>query len=40
MNNFFYNNISEFVGYVEGVLDDGKYRTTVQNMHKIGWKEQ
>ena len=22
------------------MLDEGKYRTTVQSMHKIGWKAQ
>ena len=22
------------------MLDEGKYRTTVQNMHKLGWKAQ
>ena len=40
MHNFFYSNIYEFAGNLEGILDEGKYRTTVQNMHKLGWKAQ
>ena len=40
MHTFFYNNISEFGGYLEGILDERNYRSTVQNMHKIGWKAQ
>ena len=37
---FFYSNISEFGGNLEGMLDEGRCRTTVQNMHKLGWKAQ
>ena len=37
---FFYSNISEFGGNLEGMLDEGRCRNTVQNMHKIGWKAQ
>ena len=40
MHNFFYNNISEFGGNLESMLDEGKYRSTVQNIHKFGWKAQ
>ena len=40
MHTLFYSNISEFAGNLEGIIDDWKYRTTVQNMHKIGWKAQ
>ena len=40
MHTFFYYNISEFSGNLEVMLDERKYRTTVQNMHKIGWKAQ
>ena len=29
MHNFFNNNISEFCGNLEGMLDEEKYRTTV-----------
>ena len=38
MHTFFYNNISEFAGNYEGVLDERTYKTTIQNMHKLGWK--
>ena len=40
MHNFFYSYISECAVNLEGIIDEGKYRTTVQNMHKIGWKAQ
>ena len=40
MHTLFYNNISEFGGNLEGILDEGNYRTTVQTMHSIGWKAQ
>ena len=40
MHNFLYNNISEFGGNLEGMLDEGNYRSTVQNMHKFCWKAQ
>ena len=40
MHTLFYSNIYEFAGNLEGMLDEGKYRTTVQNMHKLGWKAQ
>ena len=29
MRTLFYSNISEFGGNLEGILDEGKYRTTV-----------
>ena len=40
MHTLFNTNISEFGGNLEGMLDEEKYRSTVQNMHKIGWKAQ
>ena len=40
MHTFFYNNISEFGGDFEGILDERNYRSTVQNLHKLGWKAQ
>ena len=40
MHNFFNNNISEFGGNLEGMLDEGNYRSTVKTMHKFGWKAQ
>ena len=40
MHAFFYSSISEFGGNLEGILNEERYRTTVQNMHKLGWKEQ
>ena len=40
MHTFFYSNISEFGGNLEGMPDEGKYITTVQKMHKLGWKEK
>ena len=40
MHTFFYSNIPEFDGNLEGILDEGKHRTTIQNMHKLGWKAQ
>ena len=39
MHTFFYFSISEFGGNLEGILDEGNYRTTVQTMHTICWKE-
>ena len=40
MHTFFYSNISEFAGNLEGILNEGKYRKLVQIMHKLGWKAQ
>ena len=40
MHNFFYSNISEFDENLEGMIDWGTYKTTVNNMHKLGWKSQ
>ena len=37
MYNVFNLNISEFDGNLEGILDKGIYKTSIQNMHKIGW---
>ena len=38
MHTFFYANISKFSGNFEGMLDEGTYKITIQNMHKLGWK--
>ena len=38
MYTFFYSNISEFAGNLKGMLDEGKYTTKIQNMHKLGCK--
>ena len=40
MHTFFYSYISEFAGDLEGMLDEGTYRTIKKNMHKLGWKAQ
>ena len=40
MHTFLNNNISELGGNLEGMLDEGNYRSTVQNMHTNGWKAQ
>ena len=40
MHTFFYFNISEFSGNLEGMLDEGTYKTAIQNMHKLSWKAQ
>ena len=40
MQTFSYSNISDFGGNLEGMLDEVRYRTTVQNMLKLGWKAQ
>ena len=36
--NLFYSNISEFSGYLEGIINEVTYKTTLQNMQKLGWK--
>ena len=40
MNTFFYSDISEFAGDLEGTLYEGTYRTIKQNMHKLILKAQ
>ena len=40
MHTFFYSNISEFAENLEEILDQGTYKTTIQNIHKLGWKAQ
>ena len=40
MHCFFYSNISEYPGNLDGMLDDGKYKTTIHNIYKLGWKAQ
>ena len=33
---FFYSNISEFYVNLKCMLNEGRYKTYIQNMHKIG----
>ena len=40
MHTFFYSNISEFTGNLEVLRDEGTYKTTIQNMHKLVGKEK
>ena len=40
MYTFFYYNISDIDVNLQGILENGTYRTTIQNMHKLGCKEQ
>ena len=40
MHTLFYSTISDFDENLEGMLDDGRYNTTINNMHKLGWKSQ
>ena len=40
MHTLFYSNISEFSGNLEGILDEGTYKTTIHNMHKLGRKSK
>ena len=39
MYTLFYSNICEFAGDLEGMLDEGSYKTPIQNIHKLSWKE-
>ena len=34
--NFVYSNISEFAGNLQVILDEGRYKTSIQNIHNIG----
>ena len=36
----FYSNISEFDGNLQGMIDERIYKTSIQNIHKLGWKAQ
>ena len=38
MHTFFYSNIYEFAGNLEGMLDEVTYKKTIHNMHKLGCK--
>ena len=40
MQTFFYSNISEFAGNLQGMLNEVTYKTTIHNMQKLGWKAQ
>ena len=40
MHTFLYSSISEFFVNLKEMLDEARYRTTIQNMHKLGWKAQ
>ena len=37
MYNIFYSNLSEFAENLDGMIDEGMHKTSIQNMHKIGW---
>ena len=37
---FFYYNIYEFGGNLEGMLYEGTYQRNIQNMQNLGWKSQ
>ena len=39
MCTLFYSNISEISGKLQGMLDEGKYKTSIPNMHNIGLKK-
>ena len=38
MLTLFYSHIYEFDGNLQGVIYEGTYTSTIQNMHKLGWK--
>ena len=38
MYTLLYLNISGFAGDLEGIIDEGTYKTSIRNMHKLGWK--
>ena len=40
MHNSFYFNISEFAGNMQEIIDEGTYKTTMKNVHRIGLKSQ
>ena len=39
MYTLFYSNIYQFAGNLEGIIDVGTYKTFIQNMQKLRWKE-
>ena len=38
MHTLFSTNMYEFSRNLQGMLDEGTYKTTIQNIHKLGWK--
>ena len=40
MHTFFYSNIYEFAGNLEGMIDEVTYRKTIHNVHKLDLKAQ
>ena len=40
MHTIFYSNLYKFTGNYQGMLNEVIYKTTIQNMHKLGWKEK
>ena len=38
MHTFVYSNMSKFAGNSEVMIDEGTYKTTMQNMNKLVWK--
>ena len=40
MHTFFYSNISKLAGNLEGKIEEGTYKTTIHNIHKLIRKAQ
>ena len=40
VHTLFYYNISECDGNLKVMLDEGTHKTTIHNIHKLGWKAQ
>ena len=40
MNNIISPNISDFDGNLQGMIDEGTYKTSIQNVHNIGRKKK
>ena len=40
MYTFSYSGISEFAGKLQIILNEGTYKTTIQNIHNLGWKSK
>ena len=36
IHTFFYSDITEFAESLEGILNEGTFKTTIQNIHKLG----
>ena len=40
MHTLIYSNISDFDGNLQGIIDEGTYKTTIKYIHNIGRKAQ